>query len=200
MAFKPSAKRKASKDQIEPEILPIMNLVIVLIPMLLSVAQFVQVALLEYAPPPIADTGGGGEGGGGGDNSPTATLNLLLNISDTGFEVSSFGATSGENFRAVPRKPDGSYDYTALHTEFVRIRQQVIGKPLSSQEVTDPVTGKTGVENVFKYSDAEMVKITAKGDIPWQVLVKVLDSARDFTDDDGLTKPLFQQPIMGQIQ
>jgi hypothetical protein len=199
VAFKPSAKRKASKDQIEPEILPIMNLVIVLIPMLLSVAQFVQIALLEYAPPPIEDTGGG-DGGGGGGGAETATLNLLLNISETGFEVSMFGATSGENFKAIAKKPDGSFDYDALHKELVRVRQNIIGKPISSEETTDPVTGKTGIENVFKYTDAEMMKITAKGEVPWKTLVGVLDASREFEDDDGLTKPLFQQPIMGQIQ
>lgn len=51
MAFKPSDKKKRAPESIEPNITPIMNLMVVLIPMLLSAARLTELSLLEYLPP-----------------------------------------------------------------------------------------------------------------------------------------------------
>ncbi len=202
MAYKPSDKRKAPDSQINPDVTPIMNLMVVLIPLLLSVAEFIKIGLLEYSPPPIEEAGGGDNEGEGEENDADAPkpMNLLLNISEENFEISMFGATQeGENFKILP-KVDGEYDYDALHKELVRIRQDIIGEPVSTETTQDPETGQDVVSFTWQYSDAEMLKITAKGDIPWQVLVSVLDESREFEDKDGATKPLFATPVMGQVQ
>jgi len=199
VAFKPSAKRKAPEENVEPNITPIMNLMVVLIPMLLSVAQFVQLSLLEYLPPPIEDVASEGGGGGEGGSGP-ALMDLLVNVGDNGFEVSLFGDNKGENFRVIPKLPDGSYDFDGLHAELVRIKTQIVGQPIDVQETEDPRTGKTVRREIFKYEDANKMNVAAKGDIPWQFIVHVLDAARDYEDENGAKKPLFPSPLLGQIQ
>ncbi len=203
MAFKPSLKRKAVTQNVEPNILPIMNLIVVLVPMLLSVAEFVHLSLLVYLPPPVEDVaesegeGSGGEQGGG----EAMELNLLLNANDSGFEISLFGETKGDNFKMINKLPDGEYDFDALHEELVRVKKEVVGAPIRTEESIDSKTGKKVLLEVFKYSDAQRIKISARGDLPWQVLVKIIDSARDYKEEDSpIKKPLFPTPMLGQIQ
>lgn len=205
MAYKPSDKRKQPPSTIEPDVTPIMNLMVVLIPLLLSVAEFVKLALLEYSPPPIEDIGAQGEGEGGGEGGEEQTnLNLMLNITENEFQVSVFGATKeGENFKKIPKVGEGpfEYDYDGLHEELVRIRKEVIGEPIGEQEEgVDPETGLPIIGYTWKYNDAETMRITAKGDIPWQVVVGCLDASRDYVDEKGEEKPLFGNPVMGQVQ
>ncbi len=205
MAFKPSDKRAKAPESVDPDVTPIMNLMIVLIPVLLSVAEFVQLALLEYSPPPIE--AGAGEGGGDSeDETPPEEalpkLNLTLNITEEGFNVSLFGATSeGENFLSIPKDEAlGSYNFTALRDELVRIRTEIIGKPIDEKTEIDELTGEEKKSLTFRYDDAEMLRIAAMGDVPWEVLVAVLDTSRSFQDSDGSLKPLFQLPVLGQVQ
>lgn len=202
MAFKPSLRRKVPDDTVEPNITPIMNLMVVLIPMLLSVAEFVHLSLLEYLPPPAegmteetADETGGDQGG-----AEIAELNLLLNATDDGFEISLFGETKGENFKKIPKLPSGEYDYESLHTELVRIKEEIIGPAIRTEDKTDD-KGKTIRMEIFKYPDAQLVKISAKGDLPWETIVKIMDTCREYKEDDiPIKKPLFPSPMLGQIQ
>ncbi len=229
MAYKPSLKRKAPDETVEPNITPIMNLMVVLIPVLLSMAQFIQLALLEYMPPPIEavssdDSEGGSDNSGGGEGP--ALIDLLLNVSIDGFEVSMFGDTQGENFIVIPRTPRMiggqplidpntgqpvlEYNYSALHDTLVWVRQEKIGQPIHEEDAVDPETGLTVRREVFRYEDAQKIKIASRGDTPWQVMVHVLDQIREFeeasdiTGSDGspimVSKPLFPSPQLGQIQ
>ncbi|HHE47008.1 MAG TPA: hypothetical protein ENL08_04830, partial [Bacteroidetes bacterium] len=129
MAFKPSDKRKAPDPQVNPDVTPVMNLMVVLIPLLLNVASFVQLGLLEYSPPLIEEAAPSDELGGGESSQEPgaeAKLNLTLNITFDGFEISMFGATSGDDFITIPKLPDGHYDLDSLHKELIRIREEVI--------------------------------------------------------------------------
>ncbi|MBD3165849.1 hypothetical protein GF324_04580 [bacterium] len=207
--------------------MPIMNLMVVLIPMLLSLTQFIQLALMQYNPPPVEEVGEGddSDSGDGGSSDAPAKLDLLLNITEEGFELSMFGKTKGDDFVAIPKVPltiqgqtatgpDGQpmmvFDYDKLHEELVRVRKEVIGDPIHEEEITDPETGEISVKQVFKYEDAQQINIAAKGDTPWQVLVSVLDELRTYKVDSGVTnpsgepvmvdRPLFPVPRLGQLQ
>jgi len=83
VAFKPSDKRKREEEDLDLNITPIMNLMVVLIPLLLSAAKFTQLALLEYLPPAEAASSesappGETKGGAGEEIS----LNLLVNLAE----------------------------------------------------------------------------------------------------------------------
>jgi biopolymer transport protein ExbD len=200
MAFRPSLKKKRQFEEAEANITPVMNLMCVLIPMLLSTAKFVDLALLEYMPPVIQETdqeaaGGAGEGGGAEE-----LLELRVNIAYDALEVSVFNAVEGENYTVIPLRPDGNYDYAALREKLVEIKEQIVGPPLSTSETINPETGQLEISNVYKYADADQIRISAEGDIPLQVLIKVLDTAREHRDARGVFVPLFQSPALGQFQ
>ncbi len=204
MAYKPSNRAKSGEESVEPNVTPIMNLMVVLIPMLLQVAAFVQLALLEYAPPALD------EGGGGGGDADTTQheedvddrplLNLTVNVTEEQFEVSIRGATSGEDFRVIPVISPGNYNFDAIHDTLVHIRQEVIGTPLDTLRSVDEETGEEVLGFKWKFKDGDNLKIAAKADIPWQVVVGLLDAARRFEDKDGINKPLYAQPIMGRFE
>ena len=203
MAFKPSLRRKTPDATVEPNITPIMNLMVVLIPMLLSVAQFVHLSLLEYLPPPAEGFADESEGDGGGDDggAEVAELGLLLNATKEGFEISLFGETKGDNFKKIPNLPSGDYDFDALHQELVRIKTDIIGDPIRTEDTVDEKTGLTKRIEIFKYPDAQLIKISAIGKLPWDTIVKILDTCRTYEEEGiPIKKPLFPSPMLGQIQ
>jgi biopolymer transport protein ExbD len=200
MAFKPSRKKKRSLLEAEANLTPVMNLICVLIPMLLGSAKFVDLALLEYTPPLIQETGaeaGGGGGEGGGFN---ALLELRVNVTYDALEVSTFNATSGENYMSLVKKPDGNYDYEGLRRKLVDIKERLVGPPVSTSQQQNPETGKLEVVKRFKFSDADQVRISAEGNVPLQTIIRVLDACREYRMGDGVYHPLFPAPALGQIQ
>lgn len=200
MAFKPSRKKKRPLLDAEANLTPVMNLICVLIPMLLGSAKFVDLALLEYTPPLIQETGfeaGGGGGEGGGYN---ALLELRVNVTYDALEVSTFNATSGENYVSLAKQADGSYDYEGLRRKLVDIKQRVVGPPVSISQEQNQETGKMEVVERFKFSDADQVRISAEGDVPLQTIIRVLDTCREYQMSDGAFHPLFPSPALGQLQ
>lgn len=192
MAYRPSRKRKSVTIEPELNITPVMNLMVVLIPMLLAVAQFVQVSLLEYQPPPAeaaADSGGVEE----------QRLDLVVNVLPRGYEVSLFGATSGDDYRFIG-KMEGDYNIRALQDHLKRVHESRVGMPKDTVSEVDPVTGVSYRRPVWDYVDAEVVSIAARGGTPFQEVVRVMDAARSWMDTDGVIHPLFPIPRLGQIQ
>ncbi|HEX7344764.1 MAG TPA: hypothetical protein VF398_10885 [bacterium] len=200
MAFKPSLKKKRLQLEAEANLTPVMNLICVLIPMLLGSAKFVDLALLEYTPPLIQETGAEAGGGGSEGGGYTALLELRVNVTYNALEVSTFNSTSGENYASLPKKPDGTYDYEGLRQKLVDIKQRVVGQPISISQQQNPETGKLEVVERFKFSDADQVRISAEGDIPLQTIVRVLDACREYRMGEGVYHPLFPSPALGQIQ
>ncbi|MDP2173607.1 MAG: hypothetical protein Q8M98_02820 [Candidatus Cloacimonadaceae bacterium] len=101
MAYRPSAGRnlKSAGAPTEPNLVPIMNLFITIIPFLLLMLVISQVALvsLNFS----QGTGGGGGGAGGGDGKDTKKLQVIIMAADAperglfaGFEVREPGAES----------------------------------------------------------------------------------------------------------
>lgn len=200
MAFRPSLKKKRPFEEAEANITPVMNLMCVLIPMLLSAAKFVDLALLEYLPPVLQETdeSTGGDAGQGGTSGEL--LELRVNIAYDALEVSIFNAVEGENFSTVPLKTDGTYDFTGFRTKLVDIKERIVGLPVSESQMINPETGQMEIFNVYKYADADQIRISAEGDIPLQVLIRVLDYSREYRNLEGVFKPLFPLPALGQFQ
>ncbi|MCB2199407.1 biopolymer transporter ExbD [bacterium] len=192
MAYRPSRKRKVVTIEPELNITPIMNLMVVLIPMLLAVAQFVQVSLLEYQPPPsevAADSG----------TSEEKRLDLVVNVLPRGYEVSLFGATSGKDYRFIGKK-GGDYNIQELQDHLKRLHQNRVGVAIDTVSEVDPVTGTSYRRPIWEYVDAEVVSIAARGGTPFQEVVRVIDAARSWMDEEGVVHPLFPIPRLGQIQ
>ena len=87
MAYKPSARRKSADLDMDLDIKPVMNLMVVLIPLLLAGAEFVKLSIIEINLPPQNQGGGGGEQNP--DREVEKRLNLSIAITKSGFTISS---------------------------------------------------------------------------------------------------------------
>ncbi|RJP75414.1 MAG: hypothetical protein C4524_11895 [Candidatus Zixiibacteriota bacterium] len=200
MAFRPSYKKKRQNLEAEANLTPVMNLICVLIPLLLGSAKFVDLALLEYSPPIIQETGAPGGSAGDNGGQTGGLLELRVNVTYSALEVSIFNATEGENYAAITKRADGEYDYDALRRKLVDVKTRIVGQPVARNQQLDPQTGRLEIAEQYRFSDADQVRLSAEGDIPLQTLIRVLDACREYRTDQGIYKPLFPSPALGQIQ
>ena len=211
MAFKPSAKRKFSPTETELDLTPIMNLVVVLIPLLLAGAEFVKLGLLETRLPSAGAAGGGGMPQ---QEAPKEKMNLMVNVDSLGFSVSLFNQTetsdpTGRFYQQVLRLSDGTLDFDGLnevlhefHTAVVTpaLLGQVQNKDDDGKPLFNP-DGSPQMVNDYKYEDAENVVITAPNSLEFQDLVSVMDAARMWQNEDKTeTVLMFPTPQLGKIQ
>lgn len=211
MAFQPSLKRKHVPGNEDLDITPIMNLVVVLIPLLLATSEFVKLGLLETRLPPSA--AGTASSMPQEQEEPKDKLGLLVSVDSLGVSVSVFGATSesetaAEHYRYLPRRPDGDIDYRALGDELWRIRRDIVmpsilgliqnedanGKPIFNTD------GSPQMVDDYSYIDAESVVISAPNELPFQELVTLLDTTRERKLPDGQAEMLFPTPLLGKVQ
>lgn len=164
MAFRPSLRRTTAPENIEPNLTPVMNLMVVLIPLLLSSAQWIKIGVIELNLPPAVGTQAGI---GAAPKEAEKKLDLAITITDRGFYLSSSQAIlkSGENGGpTIPNREDGSCNYDALTNKLLEIKQAALGK----------------------YSDTEKIVIQAEPDINYQILVSTMDASRKIIVDGRL--------------
>lgn len=156
MAFKPSNRRNRPNQEVEPDLTPIMNLMVVLIPLLLTSVQFIKLGIIELNLPPSKASMNESLVM---DKEPALPrLDLSISITHNGFTISSAMAIlRNEAGVSVPKKQDNTYDYEMLNQQLLLI--------------------KTGVEN--RFADTKKVIIMAEPDIDYQTLVSTMDAARN---------------------
>lgn len=183
---KPSDRRRTSGggiEEIDLNLLPFMNLMTLLIPFLLASVQFVTLAVIDSSLPAI------------GQPQPTdkkkedekPPLNLTVGITDEGFTVAGSAGVlkgSGDDKKGttLPLKSDPTYcaetqcrgdsscrpdpachDFKALHELIVQVKE---------------FDGDGDGE--YDYKDEQNVIIAPNPDIPYNVLVGVMDATRDY--------------------
>ncbi|MDK9698731.1 MAG: hypothetical protein OEM52_01085 [bacterium] len=206
MAFHPSKRAKfRGGEYADPDLLPLMNIMLILIPLLISIVSFIKFSQIDYNPSP--DMGGGAAdmgSGGGGSGADLPKLNMLINIVESGFQISVKNALPGmPGYYDVPKLPNGQYDFDGLQNRLSEIRKTIIGEPTKTEEVIDPVSRKKAYRLTFAFADAQQVRVSAKGDLPWKVCTRLLDMFRVYPGSklpNGQPMPLFSEPVFGQIQ
>lgn len=166
MAFRPSQRSMRPKDEAEPNLTPIMNLMVVLIPLLLTSAQFIKLGMIEINLPPAMSAAEL-------QNRPKETekkLDLTVTITDRGFYLaSSFAVAHGKDDEpTIPVLEDGEYNFEELNKNLYDIKKQAAGV----------------------YKDSEQVIIVAEPDVEYQTIVSTMDAARVYRSDNE-TMPLF---------
>ncbi len=201
--YKLSGKRIKQEVDTEPNIAPMMNLMVVLIPLLLSSAEFVKLGAIDLKLPEK----GGGSGSTGQESTQkekNAKLNLGVVITDEGFTLAHYfmnkdsSATSKKPDKSsadIPRTPSGKYDYTQLNKQLATIKKKALYQLLSSVYPSIPENAtllqlyngyqKRDLENVRAFSDHEQIKIIAERDIEYKTVVQVMDAARGVTFTNG---------------
>ncbi len=177
MAYKPSARRKSTNANIELNMLPVMNLMVVLIPLLLSASEFVKLGVISLDLPTGTE--------GGGETTPPdetkRTLDMIVLITKDGFAIDKTGTfvkgLDGSNL-AVSKK-DGAYDYAGLSA---RLRQ---------------IKDEAEAENV--YSDLDQARVTADADTQYDTVISTMDAIRVMQDAEGRFVPIFPRVSLGAI-
>ncbi len=212
MAFKPSLKRKFTPAEEDLDITPIMNLVVVLIPLLLASAEFVKLGLLEMQLPPAPSAGVASMPEQ--EDAPKEKLNLIVSVDSLGFAVSVFGTTpESENadqyYHRIPKTVRDEYDYDALNARCWQIRSDIVvpsilGKVQNQDEdgnLLFNADGSPQMVDEYSFVDAERVIISAPNEFPFGNLVKVMDATRIHQDVPGAPADvMFPTPMMGKIQ
>jgi len=162
MAYRPSRRASLSFEWIHTNITPMMNLMVVLIPLLLTSAEFVRLGVIELNLPPAA-MGPEGEMLNSLPQEETRKLDLSITITDRGFFISSSLAVLGgerEGEPSVPKiKGNGStleYDFQALSQKLYEIKKKAADR----------------------FSDSENIILMAEPEIDYQTIVSTMDAAR----------------------
>ncbi|MDQ7051655.1 MAG: biopolymer transporter ExbD [candidate division KSB1 bacterium] len=156
MAYRPSFRRTIEGEEVEPNLTPVMNLMVVLIPLLLTSAEFIKIGSIELNLPPAA---GPVKTVSEKPQEKVKNLDLTVSITDEGFYISSALAVLRPKSGAgpsIPKKPDGSFDFQALSEKLYEIKQKAQGK----------------------FPDLENIIIQAEPGIDYQTLVSTMDASR----------------------
>ncbi len=106
MAFKPSMRRSGKSLDMELDIKPVMNLMVVLIPLLLAGVEMVKLSIIEIDLPP-SKGGGGGTSEENPDKEKEKRLGLKIAIVRDGISLATAGAVmsgEGEKDRLFPER------------------------------------------------------------------------------------------------
>jgi len=164
MAFRPSKRSSRQIEPLEMNMFPMMNLMVVLIPLLLSTATSIKIGVIELNLPQAV---GGPAAQATIPKELKPSLDLTITITAEGFYLSSS--------RAILKKPetggptislnaDGEYDFETLSQQLYDIKRKIIGTPQETKRII----------------------LQAEADIEYQILVSTMDAARDIEVDDVL--------------
>ena len=168
MAYKPSRRSSQSFEEVEIMMTPIMNLMVVLIPLLLSSATYVKIGVIELNLPPAVGTTVTQS------KAPKETdkkLDLAVTITDQGYFISSsMTVVKGKenNAPSIGLKEDGTHNYEELSKKLLEIKKE------ASEE----------------FSDTDKIVIQAEPEINYQLLVATMDATRNIIIDSQKI-PLF---------
>lgn len=161
--------RKPAPPNADLELMPVMNLVAILIPMLLMGATVVNLAVIDSTLPAVIDRS---------DLPPEPSLRLTVAITDRGLGLKSApgGVEASQDLElpcaVQPCRVEG-YDYGGLTDALARIKDD--------------------------HPDESSIILLPEERVPYEVLVKVMDASREDPGqpaDDGAPRTLFPEVVM----
>lgn len=183
MAFKPSMRRKGEEVEITLDIRPVMNLMVVLIPLLIASAEWVKLGSIELNVPPSKTPGlGDSDENQAEEREKEKKLGLSLAITDQGITIASPGAilSDGETEEGptVPVNADGSHNFDKMKEKLIEIKKLI-------------------KEKGFK--DENRAVITAAANVEYQVIVEVMDNLQTYENENKDILLLFPEINFSKI-
>jgi biopolymer transport protein ExbB len=197
-SYKVSGRRIREEVETETNMVPFMNLMVTLIPLLLSSANFIKIGAIELKLPEAAQ----GAGGGGTEQAaPELKLDLGIVVSSKGFNL--FHYFKSERGPAVAAADTGvqipllnnEYDYASLSKELAEIKRRALLEIVRSALPSVPQDQSlerlyreyvsNGLAGSGPFKDHEEIKIVAEDKIRYQVIVSVMDAARGTAASSG---------------
>ncbi len=135
---------------------PMMNLMVVLVPLLLSTATAIKIGVIDLNLPQAS---AGPLSEAVAPDEASKSLDLTVTITSEGFFLSSSQAVlenpEGEG-PTLPRTEDGEYDYLGLNDLLWNVKQRIHQSPL----------------------DTKRIILQAEPNVEYQILVSTMDAAR----------------------
>lgn len=204
MAFEPSKKKNQGKGRglekaSEPDMLPIMNLMVCLIPVLLSAAEMVKIRQLNINLP----AAGGAAVANPGMNTPepakdeSQKLELSITVTKKGFFIASPGFQLGDLVSMQDPAVASQLDVirTALASDASASAGQAPKRYISAvyqdgfaKEDFDKVTtALSAFKQILEiknmdFSDLDKITVAAEPDIDYQSIISTIDAVRKYTD------------------
>ena len=177
MAYRPSKRIHAEHDGVHTNITPMMNLMVVLIPLLLTSAEFVRLGVIEINLPPAA-VGPEGEMLAALPQEEMKRLDLSVTITDQGFFISSSLAVLSGDKEGEPSIPlaNGAYDFDALSERLHAIKRRAGSR----------------------FIDADHLILMAEPEVDYQTVVSTMDAARSIRVN-GRRMDLFPQVSLSAV-
>ena len=184
MSYRPTKRSRAEEGELVLDLVPYMNLLLIIIPVLLMTASYIQLSIIDVYLPAEAKEEQGEEKS---DSviEPEEKLTLTVIITEKGFTVGGTGgilssvvsSDSEENGKgpnaSIPRKEDGSYDYEKLSQILYAIKE---AHPAHSSVI-----------------------LLANPTIPFETIIEVMDASR-VIEINGEKKTMFPNvAIAGEI-
>lgn len=189
-------QRRGDKEEApELNLAPIMNMVVILIPLLLLSVVFLQVGVINITAPKLSV-------GPPSDTPPPEekALNLTVAVGDKGFNIAATDAN-------VPERPGCPVPGPTICLEkrdvdvsqkFQRARELLTSGELSAgeAEMEEAMAAYNWVELYnqlvkikSEYKEETVIKIAADPDVPYAAIVRVMDLARFRLAKDTYSKP-----------
>jgi hypothetical protein len=184
MAYKPSMRRHYKPEPLSLDIRPVMNLMVVLIPLLLAGSVWTKLAVKQLNLPPKSAGLGPGDAETPIELEKRLGLNVIISKQGyyvgtrSGFLQAEEGKKEEGSEPSVPLTEDGSLDYETLQNKLVEIKDRIID--------TD-------------FVDKKAIMLTAEADIPYKFLIKTMDNVIMYSDENDNPIELFPQIIIGQV-
>jgi biopolymer transport protein ExbB/TolQ/biopolymer transport protein ExbD len=206
-SYRVSDRRLREEVETDPDMTPFMNLMVVLIPLLLSQSEFVKLGMIELKLPESTQGGGGG---GDGESKNEVKLDLGIAVTAKGFNLYHYFKqdTAKSQGVEIPMK-NGEYDLETLNKKLAIVKQKALFEIIKSvKSDLDPNTPieklyamytHNHLESVSFLNDHESLKIVAEDKIKYQVVISVMDAARGFKTDAGTVTMFSNVSIAGGI-
>jgi biopolymer transport protein ExbD len=172
MAYKPSKRGSREFKPLEINIFPMMNLMVVLVPLLLSTATAIKIGVIELNLPPAT------AGTISQSAIPTEAredLDLTISLTSEGIYLSSSKAVLSNTEEGIgatiPPNEDGTWDFEALSQLLLEIKRRIAGTAF----------------------DTKRIIIQAEPQIEYQPLVSAMDASRSISIDDQTEIELFPE-------
>lgn len=183
MARRP--KERGGFEEKDLDLAPMMNLVIILIPLLLMSVVFLEIGVINITAPTLS-VGAPSEDRPPPEEEP---LNLTIAISADGFRIAATGAVLQPRGACPPQGPtlcleESSVDVTAKVEEARRLMAQGAAGP--GEGALEQAVSAYDYRSLYnelsrikkEHPDETIVTLSADADIPFAVLVRVMDVAR----------------------
>lgn len=139
-----------------------MNLMVVLVPLLLSTATAIKLGVIELNLPQVEN---GLSVGGQMPVEATQSLDLAVTITSQGLYLSSSQSIlQTKDGSTIPILADGNYDFETLSSLLLEVKLKILNGPL----------------------DTKRIILQAEPNIEYQVLVSTMDACRTKPTDEGI--------------